>query len=81
LLENLIDIRMDLRQLQITRSLNNRMGTGRDAKLVSEAGPKERHMSAVRIARLPRKRTKLPLAGGAGVKCRQAPAKSPGAAQ
>jgi hypothetical protein len=28
-----------LRQLQITRSLNNRMGTGRDAKLVSEAGP------------------------------------------
>jgi hypothetical protein len=26
--ENVIDIRMDLRQFQITRSLNNRMGTG-----------------------------------------------------
>jgi hypothetical protein len=79
--ESLIDIRMDLRQLPITRSLNNRMGTGRDAKWYPTQIHQERHMSAVRIARLPRKRTKLPLASGAGVKCRQAPANSPRSAQ
>jgi len=51
--ESLIDIRVDLRQLQITRSLNNRMGTGRDAKLVSEAGPQGTAYERVRIARWP----------------------------
>jgi hypothetical protein len=37
--ENVIDIRMDLRQFQITRSLNNRMGTGHGCRNFATQGP------------------------------------------
>jgi len=51
--ENLIDIRMDLRQLPITRSLTNRMGTRHGRNWYARQVHKERHMSAVRIALRP----------------------------
>jgi hypothetical protein len=49
--ENLIDIQMDLRQLPITRSLNNQVGTGLGAKLECQAGPQGTAYERVRIAR------------------------------
>jgi cytochrome c-type biogenesis protein CcmE len=77
--ENLIDIRMDLRQLPITRSLKNRMGTGHGAKLECQAGPQGTAYERVRIARWPSaKGSKLHFASGAGVKCRRARAKGTG---
>jgi cytochrome c-type biogenesis protein CcmE len=74
--ENLIDIRMDLRQLPITRSLTNRMGTRDGAKLVCEAGPQgTAYERGAHCPAAARKRTKRHFASDAGVKCRQARAK------
>src|SRR5258706_6761613 len=67
---------MDLRQLPITRSLTNRMGTRHGTKLVCQAGPQgTAYERGAHCPAAARKRTKLHFASDAGVKCRQARAK------